>query len=85
MRGFSFGGQTKIALAGPNLRPRSNRPRSKGPRSTAFLAALNPNTLAECIAFRFRCAPCFHGPNRKRVLGIGDRATDLLSDVTFDH
>lgn len=89
MRGFNFGGQTKIAYTqDPNLHALEVTDLDqKGPRSTAaFFSGTKPEYP--------RRMHCIQGsdahrvsmdPNRKRVLGIGDRATDLLlPDVTFD-
>ena len=89
MRGFNFGWQTKIAYTqDPNLHALEVTDLDqKGPRSTAaFFSGTKPEYP--------RRMHCIQGsdahrvsmdPNRKRVLGIGDRATDLLlPDVTFD-
>ncbi len=89
MRGFNFGGQTKIAYTqDPNLHALEVTDLDqKGPRSTAaFFNGTKPEypRRMHCIqgsdAHRLTM-----DPSRKRVLGVGDRATDvLLPELSFD-
>lgn len=89
MRGFNFGGQTKIAYTQDiNLHALEVTDlEQKGPRSTAtFFSGTKPEYP--------RRMHCIQGsdshrltadPQRKKNLGIGDRATDvLLPEPTFD-
>lgn len=88
MRGFNFGGQTKIAYTqDPNLNALEVTDLEQtGPRSTAaFFSGTKPEYP--------RRMHCIQGsdshrlladPQRKKNLGVGDRATDvLLPEVTF--
>jgi len=89
MRGFSFGGQTKIAYTqDPHLMALEVTDLGqKGRRSTrAFFSGTKPEypRRMHCIqgsdAHRLNT-----DPNNKKNLGVGDRATRmLLSDVSFD-
>lgn len=89
MRGFNFGGQTKIAYTqDPNLHALEVTDLDqKGPRSTAaFFNGTKPEypRRMHCIqgSDAHRLAM---DPSRKRVLGVGDRATDvLLPELTFE-
>ncbi len=89
MRGFNFGGQTKIAYTqDPNLHALEVTDLDqKGPRSTAaFFNGTKPEypRRMHCIqgSDSHRIAA---DPSRKRILGVGDRATDLLlSEVSFE-
>lgn len=89
MRGFNFGGQTKIAYTqDPNLHALEVTDlEQKGPRSTAaFFNGTKPEYP--------RRMHCIQGSDahrltadlsRKRVLGVGDRATDvLMPDLSFE-
>jgi hypothetical protein len=89
MRGFPMGGQTKIAYTqDPNLHALEVTDlEQKGKRSTsAFFNGTKPEYP--------RRMHCIQGsdshrlltdPQRKKNLGVGDRATDvLLSEVSFD-
>lgn len=89
MRGFSFGGQTKIAYTqDENLHALEVTDlEHKGNRTTAaFFSGTKPEypRRMHCIqgsdAHRLTA-----DPNRKKNLGVGDRATDvLIPDVNFD-
>jgi PHP family Zn ribbon phosphoesterase len=89
MRGFNFGGQTKIAYTqDPNLSALEVTDlEQKGPRSTAaFFNGTKPEypRRMHCIqgsdAHRMTT-----DPQRKKNLGIGDRATDvLLPEASFE-
>ncbi len=88
MRGFPFGGQTKIAYTqDENLHALEVTDLEKGRRSTkAFFSGTKPEypRRMHCIqgsdAHRLEA-----DPSRKKVLGIGDRATDVrLPEVSFD-
>jgi hypothetical protein len=89
MRGFSFGGQTKIAYTqDPHLMALEVTDQAKkGRRSTAaFFSGTKPEypRRMHCIqgsdAHRLRT-----DPQNKKNLGIGDRATRmLLSEVSFE-
>ncbi len=89
MRGFSFGGQTKIAYTQDNHLHALEVTdlEHKGSRTTrAFFSGTKPEypRRMHCIqgsdAHRLTV-----DPNRKKNLGIGDRATDvLLPEVSFD-
>lgn len=89
MRGFSFGGQTKIAYTqDPNLHALEVTDLDqKGPHSTAaFFNGTKPEypRRMHCIqgsdAHRLTT-----DPSRKKNLGIGDRATDvLLPELDFE-
>ncbi len=89
MRGFSFGGQTKIAYTqDPNLHALEVTDLgNKGRRTTAkFFNGTKPEypRRMHCIqgsdAHRLST-----DPSRKKNLGIGDRATDILiSDISFN-
>jgi hypothetical protein len=89
MRGFAFGGQTKIAFTqDPNLAALEVTDLdTKGRRSTAaFFSGIKPEypRRMHCIqgsdAHRLRT-----DPNNKKNLGIGDRATEvLLEEVSFE-
>jgi hypothetical protein len=89
MRGFSFGGQTKIAYTqDENLHALEVTDlESKGHRTTAaFFNGTKPEypRRMHCIqgsdAHRLTV-----DPNRKKNLGVGDRATDvLLPEVNFE-
>lgn len=89
MRGFTFGGQTKIAYTQhPSLHALEVTDLDqKGRRSTAaFFSGTKPEypRRMHCIqgsdAHRLRT-----DPNNKKNLGIGDRATDvLLPEVSFE-
>ncbi len=89
MRGFTFGGQTKIAYTQhPNLHALEVTDLDqKGRRSTAaFFSGTKPEypRRMHCIqgsdAHRLRT-----DPTNKKNLGIGDRATDvLLPEVSFE-
>ncbi len=89
MRGFNFGGQTKIAYTqDPNLHALEVTDlEQKGQRSTAaFFNGTKPEYP--------RRMHCIQGsdshrlstdPQRKKNLGLGDRATDvLISEVSFE-
>ena len=89
MKGFNFGGQTKIAYTQDNNLHALEVTDldQKGPRSTAaFFNGTKPEYP--------RRMHCIQGsdshrlsmdPIRKKNLGVGDRATDvLLSELTFD-
>jgi PHP family Zn ribbon phosphoesterase len=88
MRGFSFGGQTKIAYTqDEHLHALEVTDLDqKGPRSTAaFFSGTKPEypRRMHCIqgsdAHRLTM-----DPQRKKNLGVGDRATDvLISEVSF--
>jgi hypothetical protein len=89
MRGFNFGGQTKIAYTqDPNLHALEVTDlEQKGTRSTAnFFNGTKPEypRRMHCIqgsdAHRLST-----DTSRKKNLGIGDRATDIsLSDISFE-
>ncbi len=89
MRGFNFGGQTKIAYTqDANLHALEVTDLDqKGPRATAaFFNGTKPEypRRMHCIqgsdAHRVSA-----DPSRKRILGIGDRATDLLlPELSFE-
>lgn len=89
MRGFTFGGQTKIAYTqDPNLHALEVTDLDqKGRRSTAgFFSGTKPEypRRMHCIqgsdAHRLRT-----DPNNKKNLGIGDRTTEvLLPEVSFE-
>jgi PHP family Zn ribbon phosphoesterase len=88
MRGFSFGGQTKIAFTQDvNLHALEVTDLYKGRRSTqSFFSGTKPEypRRMHCIqgsdAHRVE-----EDPNRKKNLGIGDRATDVrLREVSFE-
>jgi len=89
MRGFTFGGQTKIAYTqDPNLRALEVTDlEQKGPRTTAaFFNGTKPEypRRMHCIqgsdAHRLTT-----DPQRKKNLGVGERATDVaLPDASFD-
>lgn len=89
MRGFSFGGQTKIAYTqDENLHALEVTDlEHKGQRTTAaFFSGTKPEypRRMHCIqgsdAHRLTA-----DPNRKKNLGVGDRATDvLIPDVSFE-
>lgn len=89
MRGFAFGGQTKIAYTqDSNLHALEVTDLdAKGPRSTAaFFSGTKPEypRRMHCIQGS-DCHRLTTDPVRKKNLGIGDRATDvLLPEVTFD-
>jgi len=89
MRGINFGGQTRIAYTqDQNLNALEVTDLElKGPRSTAaFFSGTKPEYP--------RRMHCIQGsdshrlttdPNRKKNLGLGDRATDvLLADLSFE-
>jgi len=89
MRGMNFGGQTRIAYTqDQNLNALEVTDLElKGPRSTAaFFSGTKPEYP--------RRMHCIQGsdshrlttdPNRKKNLGLGDRATDvLLADLSFE-
>lgn len=88
MRGFNFGGQTKIAYTqDPNLHALEVTDLElRSPKSTAaFFNGTKPEypRRMHCIqgsdAHRLTA-----DPSRKKVLGLGDRATDvLLPDLSF--
>lgn len=90
MRGFAFGGQTKIAYTqDPHLHALEVTDlEQKGPRSTAaFFNGTKPEypRRMHCIqgsdAHRLT-----QDPIRKKNLGVGDRATDvLISEVSFEE
>lgn len=90
MRGFNFGGQTKIAYTqDPNLHALEVTDlEQSGPRSTAaFFSGAKPEypRRMHCIqgSDSHRLAT---DPSRKKNPGIGDRATDVsLSDVSFEE
>jgi hypothetical protein len=89
MRGFAFGGQTKIAYTqDPHLHALEVTDLElKGKRSTAaFFNGTKPeyprrmHTIQGSDAHRL-----IQDPQRKKNLGIGDRATDvLLQEVSFE-
>jgi len=88
MRGFPFGGQTKIAYTQDvNLHALEVTDFSKGRRSTqSFFSGTKPEYPRQmhCIqgsdAHRLEIEP-----QRKKNLGIGDRATDMhLPKISFD-
>ncbi len=89
MRGFSFGGQTKIAYTqDPNLHALEVTDLTQaGRRSTAtFFLGTKPeyprrmHTIQGSDSHRLRT-----DPENKKNLGIGDRATEfLLPEVSFD-
>jgi len=88
MRGFPFGGQTKIAYTQDvNLHALEVTDLDKGRRSTqAFFSGTKPEypRRMHCIqgsdAHRLEIEP-----QRKKNLGIGDRASDVrLQEVSFD-
>jgi hypothetical protein len=89
MRGFAFGGQTKIAYTqDPHLHALEVTDLDhKGPRSTAaFFNGTKPeyprrmHTIQGSDAHRLTTDPV-----RKKNLGVGDRATEvLLPEVSFD-
>jgi hypothetical protein len=89
MRGFNFGGQTKIAYTqDPNLHALEVTDLDqKGPRSTAaFFNGTKPE-----YPRRMHCIQgsdshrLFSDPIRKKNLGIGDRATDvLIGEISFE-
>jgi PHP family Zn ribbon phosphoesterase len=89
MRGFTFGGQTKIAYTqDPHLHALEVTDlEQRGRRSTAaFFSGTKPEypRRMHCIqgsdSHRLRA-----DPNNKKNLGIGDRATELmLSEVSFE-
>ncbi len=89
MRGFSFGGQTKIAYTQDHHLHALEVTdlEHKGTRTTrAFFSGTKPEypRRMHCIqgsdAHRLTA-----DPNRKKNLGIGDRATDvLLPEISFD-
>jgi hypothetical protein len=88
MRGFPFGGQTKIAYTQDvNLHALEVTDLAKGRRSTqSFFSGTKPEypRRMHCIqgsdAHRVRL-----DPKRKKHLGIGDRTTDVrLPQVTFE-
>jgi len=89
MRGFNFGGQTKIAYTqDPNLHALEVTDlEQKGRQATAaFFNGTKPEypRRMHCIqgsdAHRLTL-----DPQRKKILGVGDRATDvMISEVNFD-
>lgn len=88
MRGFPFGGQTKIAYTqDANLHALEVTDLNKGPRSTqSFFSGTKPEypRRMHCIqgsdAHRLELEP-----QRKKNLGIGERASDVrLSEITFE-
>ena len=88
MRGFPFGGQTKIAYTqDANLHALEITDLDKGPRSTqSFFSGRKPEypRRMHCIqgsdAHRLEIEPI-----RKKNMGIGDRASDVqLPEVTFE-
>ncbi len=89
MRGFNFGGQTKIAYTqDPNLHALEVTDlEQKGPRSTAaFFNGTKPEypRRMHCIqgSDAHRLTPDL---SRKKNLSVGDRATDvLISDLDFN-
>jgi hypothetical protein len=89
MRGFSFGGQTKIAYTqDPHLHALEVTDLElKTPRATAaFFNGTKPEypRRMHCIQGS-DCHRLSTDPVRKKNLGIGDRATDmLLPDLSFD-
>lgn len=88
MRGFSFGGQTKIAYTqDPNLHALEVTDlESTGSRTTAaFFNGTKPEypRRMHCIQGS-DCHRLVADPQRKKNLGLGDRVTEvLLSDVSF--
>lgn len=89
MRGFSFGGQTKIAYTqDPHLHALEVTDlEHKNPRATAaFFSGTKPEypRRMHCIQGS-DCHRLNTDPIRKKNLGIGDRATDvLLPDLSFE-
>lgn len=89
MRGFNFGGQTKIAYTQDNNLHALEVTdlEQKGPRTTAaFFSGTKPEypRRMHCIqgSDAHRVSP---DPSRKKNLSIGERATDiLLEERTFD-
>ena len=89
MKGFSFGGQTKIAYTqDPNLHALEVTDLEvKGPRATAtFFNGTKPEypRRMHCVqgSDSHRLVPDL---TRKKVLGLGDRSTDvLLSEISFE-
>jgi hypothetical protein len=89
MRGFNFGGQTKIAYTqDPNLHALEVTDLElKSKRATAaFFNGTKPEypRRMHCIqgSDAHRLSP---DPQRKKVLGVGDRATDVfIPDVSFE-
>lgn len=89
MRGFNFGGQTKIAYTqDPNLHALEVTDlEQKGPRSTAaFFSGTKPEypRRMHCIqgSDAHRLTP---DPSRRKNLSVGERATDvLLPEVSFE-
>jgi hypothetical protein len=89
MRGFAFGGQTKIAYTqDPHLHALEVTDlEHRGSRTTAaFFSGTKPeyprrmHTIQGSDSHRLTT-----DPNRKKNLGIGDRATDvLLPEISFD-
>lgn len=89
MRGFNFGGQTKIAYTqDPNLHALEVTDlEQKGPRTTAaFFNGTKPeyprrmHTIQGSDSHRLTA-----DPQRKKNLGVGDRATDILiPEISFE-
>ena len=89
MRGFNFGGQTKIAYTqDPNLHAlevTDLEQKGPGPRRRSSTAP-SRNIRAGCTASRVQTLTAWStDPARKKNPGIGDRATDvLLPEVSFE-
>ncbi len=89
MRGFPFGGQTKIAYTQDlNLHALevTDLERQAVARPPASSTAPSRNIPAACTASRALTAHRLTtDPVRKKNLGVGDRATDvLLPEVSFE-
>lgn len=89
MRGFNFGGQTKIAYTQDlNLHALEVTDLDvKGPKSTAaFFNGTKPEYPRRMFTIQGSDAHRLTSdPSRKKVLGLGDRATDvLLSELSFE-
>jgi hypothetical protein len=89
MRGFPFGGQTKIAYTqDPNLYALEVTDLGKGRRSTqSFFSGTKPEypRRMHCIQGSDAHRVQIETKRNKKNLGIGDRATDVrLSKVSFD-
>jgi hypothetical protein len=88
MRGFPFGGQTKIAYTQDvNLHALEVTDLSKGRRSTqSFFSGTKPEYPRQMHCIQGSDAHRLEtDPRRKSNLGIGDRATDVhLQKVSFD-
>jgi len=89
MRGFPIGGQTKIAYTqDPNLHALEVTDlERKGPRTTAaFFSGTKPEYPRRMHCIQGSDSHRLEGdPKRNKILGLGERATDvLLPELTFE-